>query len=98
MTKKEIDKLKNWKFGKSPIGGYLFVFPKGMEFMKEVSEYQKESSEKFGYFCVFPDHNGFTIGENGIKFKTQKFTNQNQIKGEIPYKYIQKVRLYNYNY
>ena len=98
MTKKEIEKLKSWKFGKKPIQGYLILFPESLKYLKLQSYWNKEQSEKGLPIIVYADINGFKINENSISCKTRAFDQIPSSKENIPFKYIQKVRFYDYNY
>ena len=97
MTKKEVEKLKKWNFGKKPIKGYITLFPESAKYLKSISDYQKGLVEDGKVFYIHPDENGFKINETGISCKTREYgvTSSREI---IPFKAIQKVRFYEYNY
>lgn len=98
MTKKEIDKLRKWNFGKKPINGYITLFPESLKYLKYPSYYDIECAEQKRTIHVSPDHMGFKINENSISCKTQSYSGIPSRKENIPFKYIQSVRFYNYNY
>lgn len=98
MTTKEFDKLRQWNFGKKPIKGYIYLYPESAKYFSFISEHDKECIYKDKQFYSYPDDLGFKINEDSISFKTRTFTGIPSIKVTVPYKYIMKVRLHNYNY
>lgn len=102
MTIKAWNKFLVWaKTEKKPIDGYITLYPESLKFISNPTYYQTDSSEKGR--DIF-----FSIGKGNIRIssddlyliaKQMKFDGTpDNCKLSIPFKYIKRIRFYNYNY
>jgi len=93
MTKKEFNRLEIWikeQKGKANCN-YMMVFPSGINYIKNPSQYQSEQSKKSPSIFISVS-NIISIKDNNIVFRSS----WDNLKYSIPYNHIQRIYIYNY--
>jgi hypothetical protein len=93
MTLKEWEKFKIWvTSGNNAIGGYISLYPSAIKFISTPNQHLKEwAEEKKDLFISL--HSGFAqVRDDNLFVKVTGY------KILVPYTYIKRMKIYNYNY
>ena len=98
MTITEWHKFKLWlNSQKKPASGYIIVYPSAIKFISNPSDFMRESADKYGEICFFPE-SSFKLEGDSLLAKSQKFTGiEVTPKIKVPFSYIKKLCIYGYN-
>jgi hypothetical protein len=97
MTLHEWKKFKSWiETKKTPVKGYIVVYPSGIKYIKNPSSFMLEESRK-NHICFFPEDE-FKLENDNLVAKSRKYTGDlSTPKIRVPFNHIKEVHIYDYN-